>query len=425
MRLLIFIFATMSLICSDIEVHKLLENEHYDPVHRTTVDFANHSKRNYVDMTSEGNLGIVYRSVEDVGDRGKKKITVFYHDLQSHELEVITSFTTYRVPQMNLLLVYDNLDLPHIVLNYKYKFIHYSRRKDTWKERKLPISLRRMLGGAVQKSRMYHIVVGKNNNLYLLLLAMVNLKQRILLAEYSQKRWQIKEIPNVPQKLRKIFFVEIYDLQNFSILYKKLDNLCYAEVENNAWQEETVIKAGNLEEAGWEASLVHNEGKVYIASTFRRVVSSGSLVFSKLLWSYRAKGKWKTETIADQSQGYSGSDGRKYTGASPHSFFDEKGRAHIIFNDISSWHSKGFNDFTEGNLRHSYQKGSTWKNEILYPQVGQWHKKQPLYEFLYPVAIYTRGKLHCFGIERVTNGKTTRFSGEKPMTFSIVHIVVD
>ena len=425
MRLVLFIVAAISFLYSDIEVHRLLENQEYDPVFFRTVDFANHSKRNYAAVSRKGNLGIVYRSVESIDDKGGKKYSVFFHDVTTNDIQELYSKTTYKVPRMNLFLIYDSSDKPHIFVDYRYRFIHFYRKDGKWIQDVLPIKFRRIYGGRVKNSKIYHVVLGENNRLYVVFFLMVKLKYHLLFAEYSQQKWQLFEVEDIPKDMQKISHVHIRSVDDFTLLYGGENGLIYTHFSQGKWNSETVVAPKKMEQAGWEANLVRHNDKLYIASNLRSVVSTGSLVFSRLLWSERGEKNWETTAIFRESRGYSGKDGRSYTGASPCIFFDNDGQPHVIFNDVASWHSGGANDFSEGNLRHAVRKGKSWKDEIVYPQIGQWHKPQPLYEFLYPVVFYLEGRAHCFGVERVTEGTSTRFGGEKPMTFSLVYIIVE
>ncbi|BBM82308.1 hypothetical protein [Candidatus Uabimicrobium amorphum] len=425
MRLFLFVAIAASFLYADIEVHRLIENQEHDPVFWHIPNFADHSKRNYAALSPQGNLGIVYRTVERINDRGKKKYTVFFHDITTNDVQAIYSKATYKIPKMNLSLIYDHLGKPHIFVDYTYRFIHFYRKDSKWIKDVLPIKFRRIYGSGVNSAKIYHIVEGENQRLYVVFFVMVKLKYHLLFAEYSQKKWQLFEVEDIPKDMQKIFDVQIRNLEDFTLLYGGINRLMYANFSSGTWDTETVVSGKKMEQAGWEANIFRNKDKLYVASNIRRVVSTGSLVFSRLLWSERSEKGWETKVIFRESRGYSGKDGQSYTGASPCIFFDDEDRANVIFNDVASWHSGGVNDFCEGNLRHAVRKGKSWKSEILYPQIGQWHKPQPLYELLYPVVFYVDGRAHCFGVERVTEGISTRFGGKNPMGFSIVYIIFE
>lgn len=421
------LFYVLLFILLYADVEKIAVSSH-DLIFIDNNDFACHSRRSYVAVKKNGEIGLVYRLIKkDQSSKKRRKIvTLKYTSLMSKKTSIIFQKNLRTVRKMRYHLLYDSQDEPHVFTDERYDFCHYFQKKGHWEKEKLQVKFSRTWNGEyIRQIKLSHVVMSKKNIIYLVFEFYVGLKKILIFAHKTKKKWIFTKIPNVPEGYKKTFDIKIKNANNFSVLYNRKNHLCYATINNDVWHEEMIVRGGIYDEAGWEASLaIDNIGKIHVVSTFIRVVSTGSKVYSQLRWHNRSSfRKWKSEILAKKSRGYNGQDGTRYTGASPHIVFDKKNQAHIVFNDIASWHnSRSDNDFTEGNLRYMYQIKNSWQEKILYKQKGQAHKAQPLYEFLYPNLIIHGNKIHCFGVEKITKGKSTRYGRKNEAIFSLLHL---
>ena len=148
--------------------------------------------------------------------------------------------------------------------------------------------------------------------------------------------------------------------------------LLYANNKSGAWQIEAALNydTGTRDDAGWYPSLsLDTCGTPYIACAYIDRVPTGSATYCKLLLLDRkGENDWQSEVIAEFDDGYFGGDGRDYTGALNHLFFDRNNTAHIIFSDIASTHYPTTQALSVGNIRYGVRENETWNISTIYRQ---------------------------------------------------------
>jgi hypothetical protein len=113
---------------------------------------------------------------------------------------------------------------------------------------------------------------------------------------------------------------------------------------------------------------VDRDGRPVIASTYMARVPTHSVRFAQLRYSVRlAKEQWNTVVVADRDDGYSGGDGRNYTGALTHLHIDSANTPHIVFSDIASSHNPQ-NVLSTGQVRYAVFDGISWNLSTVYRQ---------------------------------------------------------
>ena len=146
--------------------------------------------------------------------------------------------------------------------------------------------------------------------------------------------------------------------------------LHYASNKSSQWVIELALTSSNTtDDAGWFPSLcLDKNGRPAVASTYVARVPTKSVRYTRLCYSVRGdKGEWKTVIVADEDDGYYGTDGRDYTGALPHLKFDSKNRPHIVFSDVASSHNPQC-VLCAGQIRYAVLNGSSWNISTIYRQ---------------------------------------------------------
>lgn len=133
------------------------------------------------------------------------------------------------------------------------------------------------------------------------------------------------------------------------------------------------------DELAREATIAVNpEDQPFIAAQFQTRVVTGSLT-STVLRVYGLVGdEFCGEDVAVESDGYAGSDGIEFTGSNPALEIDDTGRLHVLFADLSAWHTSDGANAIPGQLRYAIRAGSTWQVETLIEQPGQTDSNNPL-----------------------------------------------
>jgi len=161
----------------------------------------------------------------------------------------------------------------------------------------------------------------------------------------------------------------VYSVQTVGNDYPS--RLWYATNKTGTWQRELAFSNyfGSHDDAGWYPSLCLDSGGVpHISCMYVNRVPTLSAVYCKLFFIERqGANDWQYEIIADQDDGYYGSDGRKYTGALTHLVFDEENTPHIIFSDIASSHYD-YQRLCVGNIRYAVLKDGSWNIRTIYRQ---------------------------------------------------------
>lgn len=147
--------------------------------------------------------------------------------------------------------------------------------------------------------------------------------------------------------------------------------LRYATNAGGNWEIETAVDyaSGTCDNGGWYPSLcLDKHDQPCISCAYVTRVTSGSAIYSKLLFVKRSDNGWIQEIIADHDDGYYGTDGRNYTGSLSHLIFDKSNTPHIIFSDIASSHENGRNYWNLGNIRHAVKMNNFWEISTIYSQ---------------------------------------------------------
>jgi hypothetical protein len=147
--------------------------------------------------------------------------------------------------------------------------------------------------------------------------------------------------------------------------------LCYTTNKPGYWRTEvaSINTEGSADDGGLFPSLcLNSNGIPSISCTYVDRVSSGSAMQAKLLFLTRVDNdEWSCETVATNSDQYSGSDGNYYTGGSTNLVFDSNNVPHIVFTDIASSHV-GLQYWNLGNIRYATKNGNTWSLSTIYTQ---------------------------------------------------------
>ncbi len=148
--------------------------------------------------------------------------------------------------------------------------------------------------------------------------------------------------------------------------------LLYATNRSGSWQIEVALDyhSGSVDDAGWFPSLcLDQNGTPYISCMYVNCVRTHSATDCTLLLLKRlSQNNWHSEVVANQDDGYYGSDGRDYTGGLSHLVFDGNNTPHIIFSDIASTHWPGTQRLNVGNIRYATLADGSWKISTIYRQ---------------------------------------------------------
>jgi hypothetical protein len=139
---------------------------------------------------------------------------------------------------------------------------------------------------------------------------------------------------------------------------------------SSGWVREVALSSETTtDDAGWYPSIaVNRAGVPVVASTYVARVETHSVRYAHLCYSVRvAEGRWETTVVADEGDGYYGTDGRHYTGALPHLELDQNDTPHIVFSDIASSHNPQ-NVLSTGQIRYAVRRGTTWDVSTVYRQ---------------------------------------------------------
>lgn len=132
-------------------------------------------------------------------------------------------------------------------------------------------------------------------------------------------------------------------------------------------------------------------GTLYIAAHFVRRVVTGSYKATELRLYGKVEGTWCSETVASRNDGYAGSDGDRLTGGNPQMVMDGKGRLHVLFCDLSSWHDSTGQNALRGQLRHALRSGHGWTLTTLMQQKGQTQSSKPVHGLVSPALAVSAG----------------------------------
>jgi hypothetical protein len=150
-----------------------------------------------------------------------------------------------------------------------------------------------------------------------------------------------------------------------------------------AWTVETVqaSKWGDPDDQfATDPSLaVLPTGEPVVAASFVHRAITGSLTSSELRVYGRDGGAWCHETVATESDGYAGQDGKQFTGATPRLVLDGSARIHVAFGDLAQWHDgNNYSNGVQGQIRYAVRTGTGWTVATLFEQPGRIESPKPL-----------------------------------------------
>lgn len=181
-------------------------------------------------------------------------------------------------------------------------------------------------------------------------------------------------------------------------------DLVLARHDQGGRTEETVHAAPEMDFFPVEGAMVLNpDGTISIAARYVKTVVTGSPVYSRVDFFERGNSGWERDTLVTRSDGYRGSDGDQYTGASIMLRGDQRGGLHMVFCDIANWHQGGFSRATSGQVRYGYRHPGEdfWEFRTLLQQPGQTQSSNPLHAFqMAGMAVSPGGSMiHIYGEE--------------------------
>lgn len=354
-----------------------------------------HSK-SWVQENSEGVVGITYfQRYEGNYTEG----TLLYKTIFPDGSFVLDSVTTGERLEKSVLL-YDSLSKPHIFVarsnDSDQVVIHYYKSADDqWESETIIHFLNRggkfiyELSADTGPDHSFHLLLLKtrsdidsddfmdawiNSNLYHLTNASGMWEGELILnynMAYTYDMY-IKSSCRQDIKVDDSGFVHV----TFSEQMIGADDpsrLLYATNKTGSWQFEIALNYdyGSRDDAGWFPSLcLDNYGVPYISCMYvDRVYTHSATSCNLLLLKRLGPGNWHSEIIAEQDDGYYGSDGRNFTGGLTHLVFDKSNTPHIIFSDIASTHWPVMNQCVNvGNIRYAVLENGTWNITTIYHQ---------------------------------------------------------
>ena len=188
---------------------------------------------------------------------------------------------------------------------------------------------------------------------------------------------------------------QFYIAGAFSTVYSELD---YATNKGGSWKTQTVVKpADGTADAGLGASVaIAPNGQVAIASYYVDRYTTGSPQTSKLMYNTQnADGSWSSTDVATGPDGYTAGDGAKFTGFAPQLYFDNQGRANIVFSDEAGQHLPvTFANEFAGQIRLATQNNGQWQTQTVFRQTDPLRN-----QLFYPVAATYNGQTTFAGLQ--------------------------
>jgi len=410
-------------------IHEVTGDDRSGP-DNSDYDSLNSNTRGYLRLSKCGTLGLVFRKVEDNNGSWQTKLAYYEIDASgtgtTQDIEIITG--DYWAKMFNWSLVFDEECEPHVYWARDGVYQHWTRNGSDWSVEDLPLDLEGLLGEKPNRVEHFFGGMGLDDKLHLIFRVYLSVGEGgFVHAVRDGGTWTATEIPFIATEFMWRFFDFVVDSQgDLHLGYNEDRHLYYAKLVNGAWQSEAVAKRGNFDqEAAVTATIALGPGdRPSIASTFAQRATTGSWQWMELrYYEQRDDGSWSNDTLITRADGYSGTDGNKYTGYDPHMVFDAQGRAHVAFNDVSNWHFLWYdewepdeppintNDYMGGQVRYLIRNDGRWKWYTLYTQQGQTESANPLHDMPYPsIAVSPDGGDIAFAaMERVVHGTTLRF----------------
>ncbi len=335
-------------------------------------------------------------------------------------------------------LLFDSDCNPIILRAQGSSIAQHTRSGATWSQSSTGLDLAALIGGSPSSITLIASEMGADGKLHVFGVTQAGGVQRLVhgsRAAAANSDWAFEAPPELDATELLAARVDLSGA--IRVLYKSTKYPCdpcdltlrHARWKSGAAWESSVVKLGvwgpPLDELVDSPTLTFDsEGRAIVAGQFQRRVITGSLQSSDLrLW--REDGAaFCEEVVATESDGYEGSDGKAFTGASPVAGVDEKGRIHVVFLDQSVWHdSTGMNEVT-GHIRHAMKTTGGWQLSSLFEQKGQTQSTKPLetfgaLQFVMPAA---SSPLLVAGTQRVWDTASIYNSSAAPVTWKVTHL---
>lgn len=148
--------------------------------------------------------------------------------------------------------------------------------------------------------------------------------------------------------------------------------LRYANNLSGGWEVETALDydAGTVDDAGWFPSLaLDSNGVPYVSCMYvDRVPTHSATSANLMLLRRQGFGDWHSEAVAENDDGYYGSDGRDYTGGLSHLVIDSRDSLRVVFSDVASTHWPGTQRLNVGNIRYGSRTHGAWTFNTIHRQ---------------------------------------------------------
>lgn len=413
------------------------EDSKYDAIDSNT--------RGYLRLSSCGTIGLMYRKLDKDGDTQRTSLAYYGVDAAGAGAEqILATENSWSSLKLNGSLAFDADCAPHVFRASDDTYSHWSMDGGNWVSEDLDLGLEALLGDT--PSNITHLYGDRapDGKVHLIFEAWAQGDKRLIHATDNGGTWSAVTLPTLqdtmPDPNMKDFLWRFYDFAvdaggGVHVGFNWDRHLYYGKLAGGAWQPEAVKeRSGFDQEAAVGASLaVGPDGRPAIAATFAQRVSTGSWEYMDLRYYERSEGgSWSDEILVTEADGYVGGDGNYYTGYDPHLVFDGEGRAHIAFNDLSSWHflltddfspdAVNANDYLGGQVRYVFHNGGAWEYYTLYEQPGQSASPNPLEDLPHPtIAVSANGGLLALaGMERIIHGTTLRFDTTVDVDYSMI-----
>ncbi len=346
---------------------------------------------------------------------------------------VIADATGHQSP-----LLFDADCNPIILRAQGNTITQHTRSGATWSQGSTGLDLAALVGGSPSSITLIASEMGADGKLHVFGVTQAGGVQRLVhgsRAAAANGDWTFEAAPELD--VTELLAARVDPSGAIRVLYKSTKYPCdpcdltlrHARWKSGGDWESSVVKLGvwgpPLDELVDSPTLAFDtEGRAIVAGQFQRRVITGSLQSTDLrLW--REDGAaFCEEVVATESDGYEGSDGKAFTGASPVVGVDEKGRVHVVFLDQSVWHdSTGMNEVT-GHIRHAMKTTGGWQLSSLFEQKGQTQSAQPLETFgaLQMVMPAASSPLFVAGTQRVWDTASIYNSSAAPVTWKVTHL---
>ena len=268
--------------------------------------------------------------------------------------------------------------------------------QDSWQAD--PIPLTPLTGHTA--SGIAGLVLGRDGKMHLFLNGSDGGTQRILQGTLDGASWSFRSLP--PIELvggstywthSQVFNYAVDSQGEAHAVYNSGSELGYAVTSSGAWQQEIVEPvADDRDIPGFEAHIaIDPDDQPAIANGHSTHYVGWSIKTLTFNYYTRDGGTWTSELIADEADGYVGTDGNRYTGAQVQLFFDAWGQPHVTFNDLASWHIT-YNYTAAGQIRYAIKACGQWQYKTIFQQDGQSVSPNPIGT---PLSVFTGEHTGC------------------------------